>query len=77
MKYVSAERFIEKLDCDVYPITIVKFLLNRRRILTYFSKIAKGNYKINGTRYYMDHENCSLCTSKKEKGVLCRQHTSI
>jgi len=77
MKYVSAERFIEKLDCDVYPITIIKFLLNRRRIVTYFSKVAKGKYKINGTRYKMNHDDCSLCNSKKDQGILCRQHTSI
>jgi len=77
MNYVSAERFVERLDCDIYPITIVKFLLNKRRIISYFSRVAKGKYRINGMRYKMDHSDCSFCESKKEKGVLCRQHTSI
>ncbi len=77
MNYVSAEQFVERLGCDVYPITIVKFLLNKGRILSYFSKVAMGRYSINGTRYQLDPESCSYCANKKKEGILCREHTSI
>ena len=77
MKQVSTERFVEKLGCDVYPITIIKFLLNRRRILSYFSKAAERDFETRGTKYLLDHSNCEACKEKESDGVLCRQHTSI
>ncbi len=77
MKTVNAERFVEKIGCDVYPITLVKYLMNRGRILSYFQKAANGSQKITGTRYLMNPETCGLCDEKKEQGILCRRHTSI
>jgi len=76
MKQVSVEKFIEKLGAEVYPITIVKFLLNKRRILSYFSKAADENFEIR-VKYKVDHTDCEVCEEKKSDGVLCRQHTSI
>ena len=76
MKQVSAEKFIEKLGADIYPITIVKFLLNKRRILSYFSKAADDNFEIR-VKYTVDHTDCVICEEKKPEGILCRQHTSL
>jgi len=76
MKQVSVEKFISKLGVEVYPITIVKFLLNKKRILSYFSKAADKNFEIR-LKYKVDHSDCDICTEKKSSGILCRQHTSI
>ena len=76
MKQVSVEKFIEKLGADVYPITMVKFLLNKRRILSYFSKAADENFEIR-VKYTVDQTGCPICEEKKSDGILCRQHTSI
>jgi len=76
IRQLSAEKYIEKLGCDVYPITLVKFLLNRRRILSYFSKAASSDFEIRA-KYKLDHSDCEICKEKESEGVLCRQHTSI
>jgi hypothetical protein len=76
MEQVSTEKFIEKLGIDIYPITIVKFLLNKRRILSYFKKATEKNFEIRA-KYFVDHSNCMSCKEKESEGVLCRQHTSI
>jgi hypothetical protein len=76
MKQVSVEKFIEKLGADVYPITIIKFLLNKRRILSYFSKAADEGFELR-VKYTVSHTDCELCKQKESDGVLCRQHTSI
>jgi len=76
MKQLSTEKFIEKMGCEVYPITIVKFLLNRRRILSYFERAADPNLEIR-IKYLISHESCSICKEKESEGMLCRQHTSI
>ena len=76
MKPVSTEKFIEKLGCEVYPITFVKFLLNKKKILSYFSKASDPNFIIR-VKYTVDHSNCEICKEKEPEGILCRQHTSI
>lgn len=78
MKQILVEKFIEKLGLpnDLYPITIIKFLLNKKRILTYFSKAADESFEIR-TKYTADHSGCGLCKEKEAEGILCRQHTSI
>jgi len=76
MKPVSTEKFIDKLGCEVYPITIIKFLLNKRRIMSYFSKASDKNFVIR-VKYKVDHSDCEICNEKKDEGILCRQHTSI
>lgn len=76
MKQIVVEKFIEKLGADVYPITIVKFLLNKRKILSYFSKAADETFEIR-TKYTVNHSNCLICKEKQADNILCRQHTSI
>lgn len=76
MKQISTEKFIEKLGCEVYPITFIKFLLNKRKILSYFSKAARKDFEIR-VKYKIDHSDCEVCKEKEPDGVLCRQHTSI
>jgi len=74
---MSAEKFIEKLGVDVYPITIIKFLLNKKRILSYFKKAVDNTSEIK-FKYFIDHSECTTCKEKLEtEKVLCRQHTSI
>jgi hypothetical protein len=75
MKLIKTEKFIEKLDCKIYPITFIKFLLNKSKILSYFSKAASEDFHIRGLKYEIDHRNCPVCAEKKD--MLCRQHTSI
>lgn len=77
MKQVSTEKFVEKLGVDVYPITIIKFLLNKKRIMSYFNRAAKKDFSLRGTKYFQDNSNCEACQSKKDEGVFCRQHTSL
>ena len=77
MKIVSTEKFIEKLGIEVYPITIIKFLLNKRRILSYFNRASNKNFELRGTKYLLDNSNCEQCMLKKDQNILCRQHTSI
>lgn len=76
MRKTSTEQFIEKLGVEVYPITIIKFLLNRRRILNYFEVAAQEDFKI-PVKYTVGHDDCHVCDQKKSEGILCRQHTSI
>jgi len=76
MRRTSTERFLEKLGVEVYPITIIKFLLNRRRILNYFEIAQQDDFKIQ-VKYKVDPSDCDICEQKKSEGILCRQHTSI
>lgn len=76
MEQVSTEKFTEKLGIDIYPITIVKFLLNKKKILSYFKKATDKNFEIR-VKYFVDHSDCVPCQEKAPDGVLCRQHTSI
>jgi hypothetical protein len=77
MKQISTEKFIEKLGVDVYPITIIKFLLNKKRILSYFNKASRKDFSLKGTKYFQDNSNCEACQLKKSEGLFCRQHTSL
>lgn len=76
MKQISTEKFIEKIGCEVYPVTFIKFLLNKRRIMSYFAKAANENFEIR-IKYKIDHSDCEVCKDRKSQKILCRQHTSI
>lgn len=76
MEQVSTEKLIEKLGVDVYPITIIKFLLNKKKILSYFKKATEPNFEIR-VKYTADYSDCKPCKEKENEGILCRQHTSI
>jgi len=73
MKQISTEEFVEKLEVDVYPITFVKFLLNKARILSYFSKATNNNSSIRYI-YKIDPTGCINCKEMKKE---CRPHISI
>ena len=75
MEQVSTEKFIAKMGIDVFPITIVKFLLNKKRIQSYFKKAA--DEKFDKIKYTIDNSDCKICKEKAADGILCRQHTSI
>lgn len=77
MKQISTEKFIEKLGVEVYPITIIKFLLNRKRILSYFNRASTSDFELRGYKYLVDNSECELCNDKKDNHSMCRQHTSI
>lgn len=73
---ILVEEFIEKLKADVYPITIIKFILNRKKIINCFERVKKKDFKIKH-HFKIDHSDCNACINKINDGVLCRQHTSI
>lgn len=76
MKPISVEKIIESFECDVYPITFVKYFLNKRKILTFFEKGLDKTFEPK-TKYTIDDKNCEACKQKEAEGMLCRQHTSI
>jgi hypothetical protein len=76
MEIFSMEKFVEKLECEVYPITLIKFLLNKGRILSYFTKALEAENEIR-VKYQLDPDSCEICKEKANEGILCRQHTSM
>lgn len=76
---ISADHLIEKFGVDIYPITLVKFIMNKRRILSYFTKAARDDFEIRGPKYQLDTEGCGECDKRRveSKELICRQHTSI
>lgn len=79
MKITSIEKIIENMKVSVYPVTVMKFLLNKRTILSYFELALSSNFEKRGVQYSLDNSNCVACQQKQkiEKNMLCRQHTSI
>ena len=73
MQKIYAEKLLNNLQVDVYPITLVKFLLNKQRIISYFKKAT--NEKLDVPKYIIDSSTCEVC--KQRENMLCRQHTSI
>jgi len=73
----NIEKVLKELCIDkmVYPITMMKFLLNRDEILTYLKDISEE--KINYVPLSLNNIQCKECKSKIEKGMLCRKHTSV
>lgn len=76
MKPVSTEKIIEGFECDVFPITIVKYLLNKRKILSFFEKGLDKTFEPK-IKYKVNDPDCEECKRKESEGMLCRQHTSI
>lgn len=78
-KPVVVEKMIDDLKVQVYPITIVKFALNRRKIVSYVEKAASDEFKIRGEKFKINNEDCKFCKQKREEGIAnyCRQHTSV
>ena len=74
MTIISTELLIDKLKCEIYPITIIKFVLNIDRLKFYFSKPVDPEFKIRDIIYNIDNTNCEVCNTKK---ILCRKHNSL
>ncbi len=76
---VIVEKLINDLNANVYPITIIKFVLNKGKILSYFEKAASDDFKIKTERFKIDNKDCEFCKDKRKQNIanLCRQHTSL
>ena len=71
------EDVVQKSEMDVYPVTLVKLLLNRPKLLELFEKTKKGHITPN-TIY--NSEECEECNRRKSENYeiqTCRYHTSI
>jgi len=75
MKFTSAEKILERYNTTVYPITLLKYILNRGQILRYFKKAKSPSFN---RLFNIDSSNCKVCEFKRvEEGVKCRPHTTI
>ena len=77
MNATSTEGYISNLKANVYPITIIKFLLNKKKILSYFNNLITKDVTIMRESVKINMDECEACKTKKESGFLCRPHTSI
>lgn len=84
MNIIPAEKIIkENLGSDptkdIFPITILKYLLNRGIILSFFDKVGQIEFDKIPSKILLDENECPACISNKNNGVnlLCRKHTSI
>lgn len=72
----TLESFVESHNLDVYPITIAKYLINKKRFLDFFNRIfnrEKLEYSFNS-----DYTMCEFCkqSQKEGKGKYCQKHNS-
>jgi len=76
MKIISSEKYIEKnlAGCQLYPITLIKLLLNKRRILNYVNMAANPDFEIRGKKLKLDNSDCQSCIDRED---MCRQHISL
>jgi hypothetical protein len=74
---ISVEKVIESMKADVYPVTVGKFLLNPRRINSYFLKAGYKDFEFRGPKITLDNSECVECKKKEPEGILCRFHTSV
>jgi len=78
---ITAEKVIkEELQKDptkdIFPITLIKFLLNRKKIINFFERIDQTNIQDLTSYIDFDHKRCDACINNSRK-MLCRKHTSI
>lgn len=78
---VTAEKVIkEELQKDptrdVFPITLIKYLLNRKKIINFFEKVQQTDIQNLPSYIDFDHNKCDACINNPRK-MLCRKHTSI
>jgi hypothetical protein len=84
MNIIPAEKIIkENLGSDptkdIFPITILKYLLNRDLILSFFEKVGQIEFDKIPSKILLDEKECPACINNKNNGMnlLCRKHTSI
>lgn len=61
---------------DIFPITLVKFLLNRKKIMSFFNRIQQPEIKTLPSYIDLYNIDCDACKNNPRK-MLCRKHTSI
>lgn len=75
MRFTSTEKYLEKFNTTVYPITLLKYILNRGQILRYFKKAQNPSFN---KHFKIDSSDCAVCDHKRQdEGVKCRPHTTI
>lgn len=77
LNIITAEKIIkDELQKDIFPITLIKFLLNRKKIISFFDRVQQSDIKMLPS--YIDFNNikCDACNNNT-RGMLCRKHTSI
>lgn len=71
------EDVVQKSNLEVYPVTIVKLLLNRSKLIDLTEKTKDGKLELNTT---YDSSNCEECSKRRKENLeipTCRYHTSI
>ncbi len=84
MNIIAAEKIIkESLGSDptkdIFPITLIKYLLNKDLILSFFEKVGQIEFDKIPSKIILDNKECPACINNKNNGMnlLCRKHTSI
>jgi len=76
MQQIVMEKYVEDMETELYPVTLMKYILNKKKIMRYFSNAANPEFK-KKSDITVDHKDCKICKEKEKDGILCRQHTSI
>lgn len=74
---IEVEKVLESVFGIIYPVTLVKFILNEKKILTILKKIKQDIFKSSYPPFSLDNSECDFCKAKKHMDVKCRMHTSI
>lgn len=75
LRPTNAEEFLEKAEVDVYPITLIKLLLVKKKLNELVRKVETEKFLPNNK---VDNSDCEHCEEKQKQGIsACRQHTSI
>jgi len=61
---------------DIFPITLTKFLLNKKKIVSFFERVEQTEIQSLPSYIDFDHNKCDACNNNT-RGLLCRKHTSI
>lgn len=73
---IIKERLLVDPTTDVFPITLVKYLLNQDKILNFFNLINENNIEENPSFINSDSSVCEACINN-QRNMMCRKHTSI
>src|SRR5574340_669563 len=76
MQHIVMEKYVEDMGVELYPVTLMKYILNKKKITRYFTNAANPEFK-KKSDIVIDPKDCKICKEKEKEGILCRQHTSI
>lgn len=77
LESAKLEEVVQKSGMEVYPVTLIKLLLNRTKLIDLLEKTKNGQIQPNVN---FNSEECEECKKRKEEGQeipTCRYHTSI